>query len=167
MDAIVNVTQSWGIGSENRLLVSIPEDLKRFRALTTGKTVILGRKTLETFPGGKPLKNRRNLVLSADLSFRPEGAEVFRSEAELRALLRTLDQELLCVIGGESIYRMLLPCCRRAFVTKTFCDIPADRFFPNLDELPGWRLSQSSEMRKSDGLFFQYLDYVNEAPAAL
>ena len=88
MDAIVNVTQSWGIGFENRLLVSIPEDLKRFRALTTGKTVILGRKTLETFPGGKPLKYRRNLVLSADLSFRPEGAEVFRSEAELRALLR-------------------------------------------------------------------------------
>ena len=167
MDAIVNVTPDWGIGFENRLLVSIPEDLKRFRALTTGKTVILGRKTLETFPGGKPLKNRKNLVLSADLSFRPEGAEVFRSEAELRALLRTLDQELLCVIGGESIYRMLLPFCDRAFVTKTFCDIPADRFFPNLDALPNWRLAQTSVKQEFDGITFQYLDYVNETPAVL
>ena len=69
MEAIVNVTPDWGIGFENRLLVAIPEDLKRFRALTEGKTVILGRKTLQTFPGGKPLKNRRNLVLSSDFSF--------------------------------------------------------------------------------------------------
>ena len=76
MEAIVNVTPDWGIGFENRLLVAIPEDLKRFRALTEGKTVILGRKTLQTFPGGKPLKNRRNLVLSSDFSFCPEGAEV-------------------------------------------------------------------------------------------
>lgn len=167
MDAIVNVTPDWGIGFENRLLVSIPEDLKRFRTLTTGKTVILGRKTLETFPGGKPLKNRRNLVLSADLSFHPEGTEVFRSEDELRALLRTLDKDLLCVIGGESIYRMLLPFCDRAFVTKTFCDIPADRYFPNLDVLPNWRLTQTSEKREADGIAFQYLDYVNKAPAVI
>ena len=167
MEAVVNVTPDWGIGFENRLLVAIPEDLRRFRALTTGKTVILGRKTLETFPGGRPLKNRRNLVLSADPAFQPEGAEVLRSREALLALLRTLDPETLCVIGGESIYRMLLPFCARVRLTRTFCDLRADRFFPNLDTLENWRQEWASEILESDGTRYQFIDYVNQAPEQL
>ena len=157
MDAIVNVTPDWGIGFENRLLVAIPEDLRRFRALTEGKTVILGRKTLQTFPGGRPLKNRRNIVLSSDPDFHPEGAETVRSEKELLSLLRTLDKEQLCVIGGESVYRMLLP----------YRDLPADRFFPNLDALPGWEISAASERLEAEGTEYQFIDYVNKFPLPL
>ena len=167
MEAIVNVTPDWGIGFENRLLVAIPEDLKRFRALTEGKTVILGRKTLQTFPGGKPLKNRKNLVLSADFSFSPAGAEVLHGEAELLALLRTLPSDELCVIGGESIYRLLLPYCGRVRLTRTFCDLPADRFFPDLDRLPGWAPVWTSELLESGGTKYQFIDYVNKEPLPL
>lgn len=167
MEAIVNVTPDWGIGFENRLLVAIPEDLKRFRALTEGKTVILGRKTLQTFPGGKPLKNRRNLVLSSDFSFCPEGAEVLHGEAELFALLRTLNSDELCVIGGESVYRLLLPYCGRVRLTRTFCDLPADRFFPDLDRLPGWTQTWASEVQASGGTEYQFIDYVNQSPLPL
>ena len=167
MEAIVNVTPDWGIGFENRLLVAIPEDLKRFRALTTGKTVILGRKTLETFPGEKPLKKRRNLVLSADPAFCPEGAETVHSREELFALLRTLDTQTLCVIGGESVYRMLLPYCARVRLTRTFCDLRADRFFPNLDAMENWSHETESEMLESDGVRYQFVDYVNCAPLPL
>ena len=167
MEAIVNVTPDWGIGFENRLLVAIPEDLKRFRALTTGKTVILGRKTLETFPEGRPLKNRRNLVLSADPAFCPEGAQTVRSREELLALLKTLDSDTLCVIGGESVYRMLLPYCSRVRLTRTFCDLRADRFFPNLDELESWSQEWTSELQESGGTRYQFIDYVNQKPALL
>lgn len=167
MEAIVNVTPDWGIGFENRLLVAIPEDLRRFRALTEGKTVILGRKTLQTFPGGKPLKNRRNLVLSADPAFRPDGAETLRSTDALLALLRTLDSGQLCVIGGESVYRLLLPYCSGVRLTRTFCDLPADRFFPDLDALPGWDAVWSSGVLESGGITYQFVDYVNKEPLPL
>ena len=167
MDAIVNVTPDWGIGFENRLLVAIPEDLRRFRALTEGKTVILGRKTLQTFPGGRPLKNRRNIVLSSDPDFHPEGAETVRSEKELLSLLRTLDKEQLCVIGGESVYRMLLPYCEGVRLTRTYRDLPADRFFPNLDALPGWEISAASERLEAEGTEYQFIDYVNKFPLPL
>ena len=167
MNAIVNVTPDWGIGFENRLRVSVPEDLRRFRALTEGKTVVLGRKTLETFPGGKPLKNRRNLVLSTDPAYRVEGAEVFHGLPELLAELRDLPRESICVIGGESVYRALLPYCDGALVTLTHCSFRADRFFPNLESLPGWECTTVSPEREWQGISFRYIDYVNRLPLPL
>ena len=134
MNAIVNVTENWGIGQDNRLLVTISDDLKRFRRLTTGRTVILGRKTLETFPGGRPLRGRRNLILSGNPSFYVNGATVVHSLAELRQAV--LPDEPLSVIGGASIYELLLPYCDAAFVTKTLLTPPAHRFFLYLDALP-------------------------------
>ena len=106
MDLIVNVCENWGIGRDGKLLVSISADLKRFRQLTTGKTVILGRKTLSTFPGGRPLKNRTNLILSRSTAA-VEGAEVLPDLPALFARLRDCDLARVSVIGGASVYRRI------------------------------------------------------------
>lgn len=164
MNCIVNVDQNWGIGKNDQLLFTISADLKRFRTLTTGKTVILGRKTLATFPGGRPLKNRRNIILSRDSSLRIEGAEVYSDiPSLLRAIKDTPDEEL-CVIGGASVYEALLPYCKTAQITKTLEDAEADRFFPNLDTLPNWSVSQRFDVLEENGIRFQYIDYQNTAP---
>ena len=157
MELIVNVTENWGIGKGDALAVRISADLKRFRSLTMGKTVILGRKTLQTFPGGRPLKGRRNLILSRDPDFQVEGAEVFHS---VEALLAALSGDAV-VIGGESIYRQLLPYCTKGYVTKTYLRPDCDRFFPNLDELPGWHITEASPMQEEADIRFQYLTYEN------
>lgn len=164
MNLIVNVTQSWGIGCQDRLLVSIPADLKRFRQLTTGKTVILGRKTLATFPGGRPLKNRANLILSTRMDRAEEGAAVFRSLDALLQAVKELPEEDVWVLGGASVYRQLLPYCRKAFLTRTFTDPPADAFFPDLTKLENWTLVHTSPIYEEDGVRFQYQDYVNNSP---
>lgn len=166
MDAIVNVSPDWGIGCNNRLLTFLREDMRRFRELTLEKTVILGRKTLETFPEGKPLKHRRNLILSRNTQFSVPDAEVFHDLSALLAHLRTLPREEICVIGGESVYRALLPYCDRALVTKNDCALPADAFFPNLDALPEWELRASSPVFSDGGVRYQFIDYVNCAPKA-
>ena len=165
MDLVVNVTENWGIGNNNELLVAISADLKRFRQLTTGRTVILGRKTLATFPGGRPLKNRRNLVLSGNPGYQVEGAEVVHSLDELKAAI--VPGEPVSVIGGASIYELLLPYCRTARITKTLVTVPADRFFPNLDEMENWKITETSEIFEENGIRFQYVDYENAAPCML
>ena len=167
MNCIVNVTEDWGIGLGDQLLVAISADLRRFRQLTTGKTVILGRKTLATFPGGRPLKNRTNLVLSTNPAFTSEGAVTVHSPAELWEQCRLHDPKDLCVIGGASVYELLLPYCSTAQVTKTFLQPPADRFFPNLDALPGWSVAGVSPIQEENGVSFQYFDYVNANPLPL
>lgn len=165
MELIVNVSENWGIGMGDQLLVSIRADLLRFRELTMGGTVILGRKTLQTFPGGRPLKGRRNIILSTQADFCPEGAEVAHNVRELLSLLRP--EENIFVIGGESIYRLLLPYCSRARVTKSYVNLPADRFFPDLDALSNWQVEAREELLEENGVQFQYVDYVNLSPAPI
>ena len=165
MELIVNVSENWGIGMGDRLLVSIRADLLRFRDLTMGGTVILGRKTLQTFPGGRPLKGRRNIILSTNQDYQVENAEVAHNVEELLALLRP--EENTFVIGGESIYRLLLPYCGKARVTKSYVNLPADRFFPNLDEMPNWQVEHTEELLEENGVSFQYVDYVNSSPQTL
>lgn len=167
MKCIVNVTESWGIGLGNELIVSIRADLKRFREKTTGKTVVLGRKTLAGFPGGKPLKNRRNIVLTRDENAQIEGAEIVHNEQELFELLKDIPTDEIMVIGGESVYRMLLPNCDEVLLTRTFGDYEADRFFPNLDELSGWSVTEEEPVMEENGVQFQYLTYRNAAPKAM
>lgn len=164
MELIVNVTENWGIGYQNELLVSISADLRRFRELTTGKTVVLGRKTLATFPGGRPLKNRVNLVLTHDASFSCEGAVTVTSEQDLFEKIKALAAKDVCVIGGASVYERLLPYCSIARITKTYVNLKADRFFPNLDKMENWKISWKSEMQEENGVRFQYIDYVNASP---
>lgn len=164
MDAIVNVTENWGIGLKNRLLVSISADLRRFRALTEGKTVVLGRKTLETFPNGKPLKHRRNIIMSTDSAYTVEGAEVCHSLPELFTMLQDINKDEVCLIGGASLYEALLPYCSHVVATKTYLTLPADRFFPNLDELSNWHITARSELQEENGIRFQYFVYENQTP---
>ena len=167
MEMIVNVTENWGIGLRDQLLVSISADLKRFRALTMGKTVILGRRTLATFPGGKPLKNRENIVLTHDEHFAAEGALVAHDLPELFALLRGKNLDNVCVIGGASVYEQLLPYCTRARVTKTQLTPEADRFFPDLDALENWQIEHETSPQEENGVRFFYIDYVNLSPRPL
>lgn len=155
MNLIAAVDQNWAIGKNGDQLCYIPADLKRFQALTTGHAVILGRKTLATFPGGRPLKNRRNLVLSRNPDFAPEGAEVFR---DLDSLLAAAPADAF-VIGGESVYRALLAHCDRAYITKIHRAWPADAYFPDLDADPAWAVIQEGEALEQDGLTFRYVTY--------
>ena len=140
MNLIVAVDLNWGIGHEGRLLVSLREDMKRFKEMTLGQVVVLGRKTLETFPGGKPLPGRTNIVLTRQLDFASDEALVCHSLDELKALLAGYPDESIYLIGGSSLYEQLLPCCDKAYVTRIYSQFTADAFFPNLDQTPGWRL---------------------------
>ena len=164
MECIVNVAPDWGIGRQGALLVSISADLRRFRQLTLGKSVILGHRTLQTFPGGRPLKGRRNLILSRDPGLRVEGAEVVNSLPALFQAIRGTADAQLCVIGGAAVYTLLLPYCRTAQVTKSYVNLDADTFFPDLDADPDWILAEEGEMQEADGVQFQYLKYVNQNP---
>lgn len=166
MDLVVNVSENWGIGKGGDQLVYISADLKRFRQLTTGKAVILGRKTLSTFPGGRPLKNRTNLILSGSVKA-VEGAEVFPDLSSLLNRLKDCDLQQVSVIGGASVYELLLPYCEKAYITKTYGDYEADTFFPNLDEMDNWQIVTTGEMLEEDGVKFQYIDYVNHHPLSI
>ena len=160
MKQIVAVDKNWGIGNDGNLLFHISEDLKNFRRLTEGKTVILGRKTLQTFPKGAPLKNRRNIILSRDESYSVEGAEVCRSIEEVTKLLENEDSDNIVVIGGESIYRQMLSLCDTAVVTKIDAEAPSsDKFFPNLDEDENWYLEEESEVKEENGINFKFCTY--------
>lgn len=155
MNLIVAVDENWAIGKGGDQLVYISADLKRFKELTTGHPVILGRKTLATFPGGRPLKNRRNLILSATSGYSVEGAEVY---PDVDSLLTAAPEDAF-VIGGESVYRALLDRCDTAYVTKIHAAFPADRYFPDLDRLPGWTVEEESEPLEENSLRFRYVTY--------
>ena len=155
MNVIVAVDQNWAIGKDGDQLVYLSEDLKRFKSLTTGHPVILGRKTLATFPGGRPLKGRRNLILSRNTDFAPEGAEVFSDVETLRAAA----PEDAFVIGGASVYRQLLPWCDTAYVTKIDRAFPADCHFPDLEQDPAWERTEESAPLEQDGIVYRYLTY--------
>ncbi len=142
MNLIVAVDRNWAIGKDNKLLVSIPDDMKFFRETTTGKVVVMGRKTLESFPNGKPLKNRVNIVLTRDPNYEVKDAIVVHSKEELDKELEKYNTDDVYVIGGESIYRMMLDDCQRAFVTYVDYAYDADTFFPNLDENPDWKFAE-------------------------
>ena len=157
MQAIVCVSENWGIGLDGDLLFHIPADLKRFKELTVGKTVVYGSRTLKTFPGGKPLPGRRNIVLTH--SEAPiEGAELAHTAEEALALAG--DDAI--VIGGASVYTLLRPYFERVRVTKVFAAPKADSFFPTLDTHPDWQVERTSEVMEENGLKFQYVDYVKQ-----
>ena len=145
MNIIVAADKNWGIGKDNKLLVSIPADMKFFRETTTGNVVVMGRKTLESFPGGLPLKRRTNIVLTKDVNYQVKDAVLVHSVEELLEELKKYDSENVYVIGGDSVYRQLLPYCDIAHVTKIDYAYEADSYFPNLDEDPQWEVTASSE----------------------
>ncbi len=160
MNAIVNVDKNWAIGNKGELLVRISSDLKRFKSLTSGKVVVLGRKTMDTFPGRKPLKNRTNIILSRDKDYVVEGGIVVHSVEELMEELKKYPSEDVFVIGGESIYRQMLPYCDTVYVTKVDHETEADSFYPDLDSDPEWKVRQTSEMQTDFDIPYYYVDYV-------
>lgn len=159
MNIIVAVDQNWGIGKDNKLLVSIPSDMKHFREETTGKVVVMGRKTLESFPNGLPLKSRTNIVLTHDKTYYVKDAILVYSEEELLKKLKEYDSDSIYVIGGESIYRMMLPYCDTAHVTKIDYSYEADTYFPNLDELQEWKETAFSTEQTYFDLEYRFVKY--------
>ena len=159
MNLIAAVDENWAIGYQNKLLTSIPEDMKFFRETTTGKVVVMGRKTLESFPGKKPLKNRTNIILTKNPSYQVEGAVMVHDLDELHKELEKYNSEDIFVIGGESIYRLLLDECDTAYITKIAYQYTADAYFPNLDEKKEWKIVKTSEENTCFDLEYFFLVY--------
>ena len=159
MNLIVAVDKNWAIGNDNKLLVSIPQDMKFFRETTMGKVVVMGRKTLESIPGGQPLKKRTNIVLTRDKNYKVKDAIVVNTVDELLQELKKYDEEEIYVIGGESIYKQMLPYCRVAHVTKINHAYEADTYFPNLDEKDEWVVTGVSEEQTYFDLEYEFVRY--------
>lgn len=159
MNLIVAVDSNWAIGNKNQLLVRIPADHKYFREITTGKVVVLGRKTLETFPQGMPLKNRTNIILSTNPDYHVKDAIVVHSLEELFEELKQYDTKDVYIIGGASVYRELLPYCDVAHVTKIDRAYEADSYFPNLDQMEEWQITADSDEQTYFDLEYTFLKY--------
>jgi len=163
MNCIVAVFDNWAIGYENKLLARNPIDMAYFKEKTIGKVVVMGRKTLESFPAGLPLKGRTNIVLTTDPNYKPPGAIVVSSFEELDRELEKYNPEDIFVIGGESVYRQLLPKCKKAYVTKVDNLFEADTWFPNLDEREDWELIFQGEEQTYKELKFRFTIYERKA----
>ncbi len=164
MDLIVAVDNNWAIGNKGNLLVTIPEDHKFFRQITMGGVVVLGRKTLAGFPNGLPLKGRDNIILSRNRDFKVKDGIVVHSEQELLNELAKYKDRNIFVIGGGTIYEMLLPYCRYAHVTKIDYNYEADTYFPNLDKLDNWEIVGDSDEHTYFDLEFYFYKYKNTCP---
>lgn len=163
MNLIVNVDKNWAIGLGSKLLVRIPQDMKYFRSMTTGHVVVMGRKTLESFPESKPLPNRVNIVLTRDQSYQAPGALVVHSVEELKEELKKYSGEEIFVIGGGQIYREFLPLCDKAYVTKVDRAFDADVYFPDLDQDPQWKMTKVSEEQTYFDLEYVFAVYERTA----
>ena len=159
MNGIVAVDRNWGIGRNNDLLVHLPGDLKYYKEKTYGKVIIVGQRTLESFPGSKPLPGRTNVVLSDDPAFVRDDCIVCRTKDEVLETVASYDPEDVFVCGGASIYRLFLEDCDAMYVTKIFEAFEADTFFPDLDEL-GWRVDWASEEQEENGIRYRFERYV-------
>ena len=163
MNLIAAVDQNWAIGKNNQLLVRIPVDQKFFREMTTGKVVVMGRKTLESFPNGLPLKNRTNIVLTRDKNYKVKDAIVLHSMDELMVELEKYDSDDIYIIGGEKIYAQLVDQCDVAHITKIDYEYDADAYFPNLDEKPEWVITGDSEEQTYFDLIYYFYRYERKA----
>ncbi len=160
MELIAAVDRDWAIGRGEQLLYSIPEDLARFKELTIGKAIVYGRKTMATFPGGKPLPGRKNYVLTHHLEQVPAPAWGVASVEELLEAVR--QESDLFVAGGEQVYRQLLPFCDGAWITQIDAQGGGDRFLPNLDRMPEWQLAEVSEWKRWQDLRFRFCRYLRK-----
>lgn len=159
MKIVVAVDNNWAIGNKGQLLVSIPSDHKNFRKLTIGKVVVLGRKTLETFPQGQPLAGRTNIILSRDENYKVNDAIIVHSIDELLAKLKEYNSDDVYIIGGDSIYKQMLDYCDEAVVTKVDHNYEADAYFPNLDKLPEWNIVSESDDETYFDLDYKFVTY--------
>lgn len=159
MNIIVAVDENWAIGNKGELLVRIPADMKMFRQETTGNVVVLGRKTLETFPNKQPLKDRTNIILTKDQNYKVPDAIVVHSIDELLDELKKYDDESIYIIGGDSVYKQMLPYCDTAHVTKIDHKYEADAFFADLDNDPEWEITATSDEQYYFDLTYHFVKY--------
>lgn len=167
MNILVTADENWGIGRGNDLVIRIPNDRKQFMEETTGKVLVFGRKSLAAFPQGMPLEKRVNIVLSSDPDFRVKGAVTVHSMEELLRELKQYSQEDIYVVGGESVYRQLLPYCNVAHVTKIGHVYDTDRFFPALDEDSQWEVTAESDEQVYFDITYYFLKYERKQAASL
>ena len=160
MKAIVAVDKKWGIGKKNDLLFSLPEDMKYFREKTLNKTVVMGSNTLKSFPGGKPLKNRTNVVLFPGGEKRDD-CIIVESLEELALELKKYPSDDVFIIGGAMFYKTMLPYCSEVLVTKVDADGGAEVFYENLDEKPEWQMISSGEPIETNGYTIRFTVYKN------
>ena len=160
MKAIVAVDKKWGIGKKNDLLFSLPEDMKYFREKTSGKVVVMGSNTLKSFPNGKPLKNRTNIVLFPGGEKRDD-CTVVGSLEELSAELKKYPSSDVFIIGGAMFYKTMLPYCSEVLVTKVDADGGAEVFYENLDDLSNWSCVYESESVSTNGYSIKFTTYKN------
>lgn len=158
LKAIVAVDKNWAIGKDNQLLAHLPGDLQYFKEKTLGKTIVMGRQTLESFPGGKPLPGRKNIVLTSNDCYEAE-CEICCSLEELFTALEGDDPQDVFIVGGEQVYRSFLPFCNFVYVTKIEEEFSADRFFPNLDEDPHWILDEEGPLVEEKGFKYRFCSY--------
>ena len=159
MKAIVAVDKNWGIGKNNDLLFSIPEDMKFFRQTTSGKVVVMGANTLRSFPNGNPLKNRTNVVLSTTI--KRDDCIIVDSLDKLLEVIKSYPEQDVYLIGGAKLYKTLLPYCEEALITKVDADGNADVFFENVDALDGWKCVYESQPINSNGYDLKFTTYKN------
>ncbi|MEG1930046.1 MAG: dihydrofolate reductase [Anaerovorax sp.] len=158
MKEIVVVDQNWGIGKDGTLLVHLPGDLKYFKDQTLGKVVVMGRETLQSLPGAKPLKDRTNIVLSRNKDFTAD-CTVCHSTDELFKTLEDYDTEEVVIAGGESVYKQLSPYCDRYLVTKIYKEFQADKHFENLDEREDLSIVWESPMQVEKDILYKFIEY--------
>ena len=161
MNLIVAVDKNWGIGKDGKLLTYIPEDLKFFKEKTLNSTVIMGRKTFESLPNSKPLKNRVNIVVTNDTNYK-KGGTALVTTIKNAVMIATLLYKDIFVIGGESIYKQLLYICDTAYVTKIDSDFEADTFMVDLDESKEWKVEEESEEKHYNDISYKFVKYVKK-----
>lgn len=159
MNMIVAVDSNWAIGNKGQLLISIPADHKMFRNETTGKVVVLGRKTLDTFPGGQPLAQRTNIILSGKKDYKVKGATVVHSIDQLLEELEEYDSSEIYIIGGATVYEQMLPYVDTVHVTKIDREYDADAYFPNLDKDPEWKITAESDEQYYFDTTYEFCKY--------
>lgn len=159
MNAIVVVDENWAIGKDGGLLVHLPGDLKYYRSKTIGKITVVGRKTLESFPGGKPLPHRTNIVITRNEDFQADDCIVCHSVDQVMEKLQEYDDENIFIAGGAEVYKQFMEYCDTFYVTKIHSSFEADRYFPNLDEA-GYKVVWESPIQEEKGLSYQFLKYV-------
>ena len=170
MKAILHCDKKWGIGKKNDLMFRLPKDMKYFRSTTLNKIVVMGSNTLLSFPDGKPLPKRTNIVLWPGGDREREKRDGFimvESLPELFSLLSTFPPDDIFVIGGAMMYHTMLPYCSEVLLTKVDADGEAEVFFDNLDNLPSWREVESSGPIEDNGYTIRFTIYRNSSPLAL
>lgn len=168
LNLIASVDKNWGIGNKGKLLLPIPKDMQIFKSLTVGNIIVMGRKTLESLPGGNPLPDRINIVLTKDKNYYKDGVIVVNSISEVFDFINKKSlRKNIFVIGGESIYKQFLPYCDTAYITYIDKEFEADTHLENLDKIHDWKLIIKSgrytdEKSNTDFYFRQYKKYKHE-----